>query len=547
MIRIIKILALFLSVLSGILLTICPKGLKILQLVEVSPIVMAFTFLIAVSSLLLLIYHKNIFSFFSKVGIFNLVFLFLIFVPCTLFFANITSNSESEKRTLAEKPGLPKSPKEILLYPKNYEKYINDNFYFKQRLVSLNNFMHKKLFNRLQGGEVIVGIDGWLFYKGDDRKQVIEDLVGKTKFSSIEIDNIFSTLSSYKSYSNAIGAEFLVVIAPNKETIYTEYLPQRIIKTPLTKIDQIFKKLSDYPELKILDLRNHLLNAKNIEQIYYKTDTHWNEKGAYICYDQIMKEFGLPKKDSKIYQSSKKKYIGDLSSMAKLESEYFEEADFFNFPLHDKQSLGANDFRVINKKGRGSVVIYRDSFFSAVEPFISDSFSDSIYYWSKIVEGEKIELYSPKFIVYETVERYLPNIVPSSGPVVFSQIQITISSSESSSFGIKLFYTSKDKDFNEKMSTLKTISKKVSDDRIKFNMLSQKENFSKFRLVFSKPGTYIIKEIFITVGNEKIKLSQNKLASSVTAESENVSLNYDSGLIVTSSSPEFSLLLNVQN
>ncbi|HPW51950.1 MAG TPA: hypothetical protein PKV85_06280, partial [Spirochaetota bacterium] len=136
---------------------------------------------------------------------------------------------------------------------------------------------------------------------------------------------------------------------------------------------------------------------------------------------------------------------------------------------------------------------------------------------------------------------------PSSGPVVFSQIQITISSSESSSFGIKLFYTSKDKDFNEKMSTLKTISKKVSDDRIKFNMLSQKENFSKFRLVFSKPGTYIIKEIFITVGNEKIKLSQNKLASSVTAESENVSLNYDSGLIVTSSSPEFSLLLNVQN
>ena len=221
-------------------------------------------------------------------------------------FANITSNSESEKRTLADKPSLPKSPKEILLYPKNYEKYINDNFYFKQRLVSLNNFLHKKLFNRLQGGKVIVGIDGWLFYKGDDRKQVIDDLVGKTKFSSIELDNIFSTLSSYNCYANAIGAEFLVVIAPNKETIYTEYLPQRIIKTPSTKIDQIFKKLTDYPELKILDLRNPLFNAKNIEQIYYKTDTHWNEKGAYICYDHIMKEFRLPKKIQKYIKVQRK-------------------------------------------------------------------------------------------------------------------------------------------------------------------------------------------------------------------------------------------------
>ena len=43
-----------------------------------------------------------------------------------------------------------------------------------------------------------------------------------------------------------------------------------------------------YPDVKVLDLRPLLLEAKQRERVYFKTDSHWNYLGAEVGYNALI-------------------------------------------------------------------------------------------------------------------------------------------------------------------------------------------------------------------------------------------------------------------
>ena len=55
-----------------------------------------------------------------------------------------------------------------------------------------------------------------------------------------------------------------------------------------TQLDHLLDYLDGEFAHGILDLRHPLLKAKKKEQLYYRCDTHWNQKGAYIAYENIL-------------------------------------------------------------------------------------------------------------------------------------------------------------------------------------------------------------------------------------------------------------------
>ncbi|MFN8387050.1 MAG: hypothetical protein U0X92_11595 [Anaerolineales bacterium] len=63
-------------------------------------------------------------------------------------------------------------------------------------------------------------------------------------------------------------------------------------------MDQVIAYLRANGKQQVIDLRPALLTAKSERQVYYATDTHWNDYGAYIAYSAIMNE--LRKTDPKI-------------------------------------------------------------------------------------------------------------------------------------------------------------------------------------------------------------------------------------------------------
>ena len=58
-------------------------------------------------------------------------------------------------------------------------------------------------------------------------------------------------------------------------------------------------------------------------------------------------------------------------------------------------------------------LVFRDSFFSALEPFVSPLFSETEYKWKFFNESDKeyVLQYKPDIIIFECCERYFPLIV----------------------------------------------------------------------------------------------------------------------------------------
>lgn len=127
-----------------------------------------------------------------------------------------------------------------------------------------------------------VGQNDFLFL-GDTYDNVMSKAVGEWSPQPGQVQDWIGRINQLKSYVKDQGAIFEIAIAPNKHSIYPEYLPEKLQPADSTVTDTVIQTAHDQ-ELKILDLRPALHEAKAKSPIYYQTDTHWNRRGAAVAY-----------------------------------------------------------------------------------------------------------------------------------------------------------------------------------------------------------------------------------------------------------------------
>jgi hypothetical protein len=87
-----------------------------------------------------------------------------------------------------------------------------------------------------------------------------------------------------------INKRMLYVIAPSKDYVFPEYLPDNLFPVyEIHLLDQIVEYLKDEPRIDILDLRPLFKNAPNREELFYPTDLHWSQTGAVLAVNAIAK------------------------------------------------------------------------------------------------------------------------------------------------------------------------------------------------------------------------------------------------------------------
>ena len=130
----------------------------------------------------------------------------------------------------------------------------------------------------------------------------------------------------------AQGIDFIVVVSPNKESIYPEFLPDDIQQINLkSQMDQLVDYMDQNGQTRIIDLRTLLLDAKNSGQVYNRTDTHWNEPGAYLVYRKMLDSLSGRFPTVKAYPPqdftfSNETLRGDLSHMLPLTNPFVEQS-----------------------------------------------------------------------------------------------------------------------------------------------------------------------------------------------------------------------------
>ena len=153
--------------------------------------------------------------------------------------------------------------------------------------------------------QVIIGKKGWMFL-GNQYSQVLNQTRG-LKFPLTTNQNIEKTIYALKQRQDWLtskGIKTLFAIAPNKHSIYKEYLPDWL-PTPDHNHTDDFVAKAKTAGIQILDLRVPLLRHKLKEpDLYYKSGTHWNLLGGLIGYQEILIEmnrrFGMALKPARI-------------------------------------------------------------------------------------------------------------------------------------------------------------------------------------------------------------------------------------------------------
>lgn len=98
--------------------------------------------------------------------------------------------------------------------------YVNDRFYLRQELITPGRKVSAALFNATGEESVILGNDGRLFYG-----QTLADYSGSDGLEGREVYAAAENLYLMNEYCYGQGVTFLFTAAPNKNTLYGDFMP----------------------------------------------------------------------------------------------------------------------------------------------------------------------------------------------------------------------------------------------------------------------------------------------------------------------------------
>src|ERR1019366_4985298 len=172
----------------------------------------------------------------------SLVFCVLVLgtlcAPAVVQFAGrATDPSFIDNRRPAQFPNWPTSIKEVVNFRDGVSRFIDDNFGLRAELVKLDYRVHSWIGVSSHPG-LIEGKNGWVFLKSD--YAVFDQFRGLNRFTDAELEAWIDTMERAQQWLAAQGIAFMVVIAPNQQTIYPEYMPAYANRVwPETRLDQV--------------------------------------------------------------------------------------------------------------------------------------------------------------------------------------------------------------------------------------------------------------------------------------------------------------------
>ena len=302
-----------------------------------------------------------------------------------------------------------------------------DNFFKKDLLIEVVARLRMKVGDRVFS-QALIGKDGWIEYTGANN---IDDFQNAESLENVEI--IGKGLINLNTYLESQGITLLVVIAPNKASIYPDKLPEEIESLPVqSRLDSLISYMAENKQPPIvLDLRPALREARQGEDVYYKTDTHWNGYGSFVAYTTIIDSLKSSNPELKPYDVADMKRVffepavRDIPGL--IHAEYITEASFFLKPrkpfvetVYLEENLGYNQFSWIQDSRLPTLLMFHDSFGAArLNDYLSMNFGKShyIHYVSmpKYLTQENIQFFKPDVIIIEIVERHL-QLIPKYLP-----------------------------------------------------------------------------------------------------------------------------------
>lgn len=271
---------------------------------------------------------------------------------------------------------------------------------------------------RVEANMVLEGKDGVLFLQ-NDTNDVIAQVEGRHPVTDQELYRIACEHAGRYAFLRAIGANYLHVIVPDKETYLTEKLPATVRPraygpSPLERYLASAAGLVHRPVYLLSEFRKHLG-----PRAFLRSDTHWTAEAAiwYLC--EALKDCApqlsesirsLPVREVSI------EIDGDLGQKVRASKEKTKifipkESKSYLVFENKKQNYGKirvykSDYLVeVNR-----IVVIHDSFIEWLVPLLCEAAKNIVFVQMSEIDWEFIVKFSPDIVIFQQVERFFVRV-----------------------------------------------------------------------------------------------------------------------------------------
>ncbi len=363
------------------------------------------------------------------------VFIAIIFFPFVNDRLNLVKDLPNlENRKLAEKPVLDLGLLDP--YPAAFEKYYNDTFSFRSRLVNYFNaynciFLKKSPYP----DKVIIGNHGWLYVAGND----MDAWLSKNRFSEKELREIKEELERRAAWLATKNCKFYVMITPGKANVYPEYIPHTLRQINKQGWgEQLIEYVRKNSNVNMVDVFSYYRTVKSKDLFYYALDNHWNRLGGFHAANAAIKDMQkdfkqldlLDLKNYEVIQSPREKgnlkqMLGNLEIYQDTEYDVVPKAGFKyvetpkqNYPTPEGFPYPWEyefDYE-IKGSDKPRLLVFSDSFGGGAMPYLSENFSRSVKIfggWTYHIDRDIVEKEKPDVVLLMIQEPLIRNIYSS--------------------------------------------------------------------------------------------------------------------------------------
>lgn len=339
----------------------------------------------------------------------KLIFISIFIVLCLIPSVGMLIFGEAQpaaNEVLAGRPSVTTRSGELnLSFLSDVSDYIADRFAFRQELATAWAGVNAKLLGTSVEEQVILGSDGWLYFS-----DTLPDYMGQG-MSDTELRHLANDLALMQEYIESQGKHFIFTVAPNKNSIYSEHMPEYIENRHSESNAARVGAYLDAAGVNYLDLFDILGNEENL---YYKTDTHWNSRGAALAADGLLNMLDRGGDYSTASFAVSEEHRGDLYEMLYPAGRATETATVYGGEFSYVCESDPNGGNAITIKtscdgGSGGLMCWRDSFGIALYPYLAQSFVAATF--SRSADYNLTLADSADTVIIELVERNLSNIL----------------------------------------------------------------------------------------------------------------------------------------
>ena len=279
------------------------------------------------------------------------------------------------------------------------------------------------MFGEVTSDAVLMGKDGWMFYKlKGEMEDSIADYQGTNHYSADEMERFGALLKQAEENLASRGIKLVFYMVPNKEQVYSEFMPSSVkVVQEQSKADLLYEYLKENTDCDVYYPLDEFRKAKDDWcQIYRKYDTHWNDMGAFMASQMVIQDIDGEPFGPESYRSydieNRGTFSGDLATMLNLQK-YYDDDPFLKVSGYREDVSFEMDYQNEHEtithyssdaEGKAErILICRDSFGVHMAEYFARNYPDVTLmdYRTEDCGAAALEI-QPDAVVIEVAERY---------------------------------------------------------------------------------------------------------------------------------------------